>query len=311
MDMKWVITKSQQVVHLCEWKDTKNTLGNVGVLIAKHDSFAKELIEIVNTMGLLDDVRSVAFLRHRKDHLTKRDFEQIMEWKGSEYRGQTVFDEALSRNVKVLYDISGIYDDIAVVKSTEISVRAINGKHNRRYLPKLCLSSPSDLIADEYAEDIRNAARLGACKMIFDLFLRELTEYKFDARYLVDAVKGISCERLSLPIAQQDVEDYFDSPNEWYDWGLNPHWALELCRCGAVQPRDEDVELFDVLDDLAAMAQLWKHACRSSGLPIALSQHEDLSSIDAGMLSKLAEMLSMDSYLDAYLAGVPVEDITV
>lgn len=73
-------------------------------------------------------------------------------------------------------------------------------------------------------------------------------------------------------------------------------------------PYKEGVKLMDSIAEVDGLMRIWEHACDSARLPIELAQR-DTRKIDPEMLSQLAKMISMDSYLDAYLDGVPFEDI--
>lgn len=90
---------------------------------------------------------------------------------------------------------------------------------------------------------------------------------------------------------------------------------------GSVLPAPKKLQHeIDGLDAMASkvrdVSRIWEHACRESGSGVSnlasfshMMMSEERLPLDYGMRKALAELLGVDSAIDAYLSGVPLDDI--
>lgn len=75
-------------------------------------------------------------------------------------------------------------------------------------------------------------------------------------------------------------------------------------------------ELTEMTSKIREVSQLWADACRASGSGVSnlasfsnIMLSEERMPLDVSMRKALAELIGVDSAIDAYMAGVPIEDI--
>lgn len=201
----------------------------------------------------------------------------------------------------LIYDQSGTLDDIACFKSNEVEPITLKRGAVKSYgaLPKF----DKIAISDDKKEEIGELARAAAVQVVLSK-LDSVVYKECESTYVQDAVCGISLGNLECPINEDDIENW---RNEYAD--RDYYAAAYLLAAEGYIEKDADFEkLIACVEMLPDMLALWKYCAVQAGIPIVFGGGEKMTVSTEG-IRMLGEMLGVDSAMDAYLAGVPMEDI--
>lgn len=203
----------------------------------------------------------------------------------------------------VLYDQTGKFDDISCFPSHSIIVENESS-----------LISLSDdfhpYISKERRERIREWLRISCMCLFIDSSARSITDGDFDFDNVQELVNAMSFGHIEVQFTQEDTHDYLS-----YDTNAQTPDGLFALSCALLASNnagiieEEEGAMMQCCADTSAVMEIWERACAMSGVPVSLNGDAGSYKPDKKMIRKLGELLGVDSMVEAYFRGVPLEDI--
>lgn len=208
----------------------------------------------------------------------------------------------------MLYDATGVYDDIACVKSEQIAMRSSWKVHPLTGIPiPMPVLAPGGFsVPEEKAERIRKLARYGSLHHVMDATVFGMGK-EMGAENMSAAIAALSFGNVSVEVKEAD----FLSKEELgldEERAEDPICSAEFVESGVVADSEENVRFVKDLKRMHDVSTIWRRCIRDSGMPVELDFH-DGRKCEPDMIRKLGEAIGADSAVDAYFAGVPLEDI--
>lgn len=127
-----------------------------------------------------------------------------------------------------------------------------------------------------------------------------------------DVRDAMSYGNIQLSYTEADINDYWlEDIDSQYDNGVDAKACGKLILSGIIEMTDDEKKLIKDFNDTAAVLSLWQHACNSAGIPLDLSDSSGSRKPNKQMTKDIGHIIGVDTSVDAYFAGVPVEDLLI
>ena len=254
------------------------------------EQFADATIRLFATCSSIGNVDSVAVYWHASKDETKIELPRLL------------VPRRESPERVLIYDQTGIFDDIACFKSHEVEPIMQQGGTGTSYaaLPQF----ENMPISSHWEEVILRGTRAAAVTLVLGRLMGGLSE-ETESEYVRNFVEGISFGKLSFPVDDNDMDNW---AHELYPKSIDLAAAYLLATEGYVRPDEATKEMLDTMLSIPSLLAIWEHATRTAGLPVTFLASQG-SKADAETIMAMGSLLGADSMIDAYFAGVPLEDI--
>lgn len=202
----------------------------------------------------------------------------------------------------LVYDQTGIFDDIACFKAHEVKPIVQQGKTGTSYaaLPQF----ENMPISADWEEVILRGTRAAVVKIALGRLMGGLSE-ETTSEYVRSFVEGISFGKLSFPVEDDDMDNCV---HDLYPKSVDLAAAYLLATEGYVHPDTATEAMLDAVLSIPSLLAIWEHATRTAGLPVTFLASKGAKA-DADTIMAMGSLLGADSMIDAYFVGVPLEDI--
>lgn len=215
------------------------------------------------------------------------------------------------REIIIVYDESGEFDEQALIKSNQLSLSDDVDLSN--LIPRLknpfgvflTVSHSANFVSPRGASKISDMLESLWCIPIAYMFGPGCSR-----TFAQEALIGMSAGRTRFSL----LEDEWEAAREWGERderknnpdGIYFSEALSIARSRSIALSEECARKIALLDELYEVKALWDNAVKMARLPIKLDSN---SSINSDGIAEFAEYLGIGAMLDARRAGVPLRDI--
>lgn len=121
--------------------------------------------------------------------------------------------------------------------------------------------------------------------------------------HIAEMARAISFGKKSLLIDEDDLERLKSDSIEWE----HELPSLRLVLDGAVKASTEDLAFAHTCQELHDLYKIWERCFAAAKFPMCFD--EKAEACNAEILMQIGCLLGVDSYVRAYLSGVPIQDI--
>lgn len=256
-------------------------------------SFTTSTLKLLATAGLIDDsISRLGIYRYgRSPESTRDDVAKLLD------TGRTnAYQQKQAFVTKVLYDQTGMFDDIAQVKSYEIRPAKTKLWRSQAY-PHF----DNIEIDAGRRESIRMAARMKAIQALSSTIMHD-SHPECSPQYVQELVSGVTFGSVSLCLNENDMPT-----DDELEYGVYPEAAIRLVSKKYVDVDEETMTLIRSTFVVSNIMKIWKYAAEQSGAPICFSSAAPTAKSETIM--DLGRVIGADSMMEAYLSGVPLDDI--
>lgn len=236
-------------------------------------------------------------------------FEYILCYRGEDVHNSMLMARCARKGAVVLYDSSSTYDDIAVLRSTDIECRddliPNNWNANQRPLKVPVLRQGHGFhIPSEKNSKILRAACKGALNQ-FVLAPNSFASKKMSGQQVSAMASAMSFGKVRLDDEGTALEEYLVEQDGTV-WE-HPFFSLGLALANSVEADCESRKFIDECLALYDVYGIWQHCFATSKLPLCFDEMAVESNQE--MLMAVGGLIGAESCVDAYFGGVPIEDI--
>lgn len=256
-------------------------------------SFTTSTLKLLATAGLIDDsISRLGIYRYGSSPENTRD--DVM--KLLDTGRANVYQQRQAFTTKILYDQTGMFDDIAHVKSYEIRPAKTQLWRFQAY-PHF---DNIEVDADR-KENIRMAARMKAIQVLSSAIIHD-SHPECSPQHMQELVSGITFGSVSLCLNENDMPT-----DDELEYGVYPESAIRLVSKKYVDVDEETMTLIRSTRTVSNIMKIWKYAAEQSGAPIRFSSAAPTAKSETIM--DVGRVIGADSMVEAYLSGVPLDDI--